>query len=77
MSAIWMRAHELGQPLTCTDDGVCREWGRSVEFLTTSRRGERFVSTIASLQYSMPVHAIDAAVELTGLGVQLQCAQSD
>ena len=61
MSATWMRAHELGQPLTLRVIGVS-----SWSVTSASRRSSSaiavaavaLVSTMASLQYSMPVQAI-------------------
>ena len=59
-----MRAHELGQPLTWIDNGRSN-WAAG------PRTGDEaaalpFVSTIANLQNSMPVHAMGAAPELAG-----------
>ena len=57
MSATWVRAHALGQPLTLTVIGTSRSGKRRSSSATRSRA--RFlVSTMASLQNSMPVQAI-------------------
>ena len=57
MSATWIRAQELGQPLMWTLMGESRAPSRRSSSSTT-RAACAFVSTIASLQNSMPVHAI-------------------
>ena len=57
MSATWMRAQALGQPLTLTVIGVSRSGNRRSSSATRSR-ARALVSTIASLQNSMPVQAI-------------------
>ena len=57
MSATWVRAQAFGQPLTLTVIGASRSGKRRSSSATRSRA--RFlVSTIASLQNSMPVQAI-------------------
>ena len=57
MSATWVRAQALGQPLTLTVIGASRSGKRRSSSAT--RSPARFlVSTMASLQNSMPVQAI-------------------
>ena len=57
MSAVWMRAHEFGQPFTLTVIGVSSSGTRSSSSPMRSA-ARALVSTMASLQYSMPVQAI-------------------
>ena len=57
MSAIWMRAQEFGQPLRWTVIGVSSS-GIRCSSSATSVAARSLVSTMASLQNSMPVHAI-------------------
>ena len=57
MSATWVRAQALGQPLTLTVIGTSRSGKRRSSSATRSR-ARALVSTIASLQNSMPVQAI-------------------
>src|SRR6478735_4099601 len=71
MSAVWMRAQELGQPLTLSRIGASSEPSstRSASRVSSSAMASVavcLVSTIASLQYSMPVQAI--VVRRNGLG---------
>ena len=58
MSAIWIRAHEFGQPLTWMRDWRVEVGESLLEVVADHLAREPFVSTMASLQYSMPVHAI-------------------
>ena len=54
-----MRAHELGQPLTCSEMGCGRSMpARRSSSCSTAAAAFTLVSTIASLQNSMPVQAI-------------------
>ena len=57
MSATWVRAQAFGQPLTLTVIGTSRSGNRRSSSATRSR-ARSLVSTIASLQNSMPVQAI-------------------
>src|SRR3954447_18291050 len=57
MSATWVRAQAFGQPLTLTVTGVSRS-GKRRSSSSTSAIARCLVSTIASLQNSMPVQAI-------------------
>ena len=57
MSAIWVRAQALGQPLTLTLIGVSRS-GKRRSRVSMRSIARCLVSTIASLQNSMPVQAI-------------------
>ena len=63
MSAVWMRAQELGQPLMCRDR-ACGSWPLSARSArrrsssATAVAAVTLVSTMASLQYSMPVQAM-------------------
>src|SRR6266536_3215568 len=76
MSATWIRAQEFGQPLTFTVIGTSSSGIRSSSS-SISCAAFALVSTIASLQNSMPVQAIvfrrpadrrrDADVELAVL----------
>ena len=69
MSATWVRAQALGQPLTLIEMGVSRS-GKRFSSSVTSRRARSLVSTIASLQNSMPVQAIVARRQLLGRAVR-------
>ena len=57
MSATWIRAHEFGQPLRWTVIGVSISPSR-VSSSSTTRAAWALVSTMASLQNSIPVQAI-------------------
>jgi hypothetical protein len=57
MSATWIRAQELGQPLTWMVSGWLKVGSRSSSS-ATSRVALALVSVMASLQYSIPVQAI-------------------
>jgi hypothetical protein len=64
MSAVWIRAQEFGQPLTLMVIGVSKSGSR---FSSSSMvAGPALVSTIASLQNSMPVQAIVCPPETLG-----------
>ena len=65
MSATWVRAQALGQPLTLTVIGVSRS-GKRCSSSATRSRARSLVSTIASLQNSMPVQAIVERRQLDG-----------
>ena len=59
MSAVWMRAHEFGQPLMCREMGVgISTSARRSSMSSITRAARPLVSTNASLQNSMPVHAM-------------------
>ena len=58
MSATWKRAQEFGQPLTLMVIGVSKSGRRFSSSVPDASRPAVFVSTRASLQNSMPVHAI-------------------
>ena len=57
MSATWKRAHELGQPFTWIRISSSNP-GRRAASSSVSHIARPFVSPIASLQNSMPVHAM-------------------
>ena len=57
MSAIWKRAHEFGQPFTWIRISSSSPGSRAASS-SASHRARPFVSPIASLQNSIPVHAI-------------------
>ena len=70
MSAVWMRAQEFGQPFTCRDSAAGR---RTADFAAkrssssaTAAMVVSLVSTIASLQNSMPVQAIAERRKMLG-----------
>src|ERR687889_391181 len=57
MSATWVRAQAFGQPLLWIEMSASKSRSRSSSRATSSSP-RALVSTIASLQYSMPVQAI-------------------
>ena len=57
MSATWVRAQAFGQPLMWIEMSASKSPSRSSSWATSSSP-RALVSTIASLQYSMPVQAI-------------------
>ena len=69
MSATWVRAQALGQPLTLTVIWVSRS-GKRFSSSATRARERSLVSTIASLQNSMPVQAIVERRQLLGRAVR-------
>ena len=72
-----MRAQELGQPLTCRLIGWSRS--RSARRSSSSRDAAAavaLVSTIASLQYSMPVQAIVPRRKRLGRGAQAELGEA-
>ena len=69
MSATWMRAQELGQPLTLTVSGRLNR-GRRPSSSPTRSLARPLVSTIASLQNSRPVQAIVPRRNDDGVGFE-------
>ena len=65
MSATWVRAQAFGQPLTLTVIGVSRS-GKRCSSSPIRSAARCLVSTIASLQNSMPVQAIVLRRQLDG-----------
>ena len=57
LAATWNRAHELGQPFTWIRTSSSKP-GKRASSSDVSHAARPFVSPIASLQNSMPVHAI-------------------
>ncbi len=78
MSAVWIRAHELGQPLTLIVIGSVNP-GRRRSSSAIRSDARCLVSTIASLQNSMPVHAMVClrnALGVTGRSARASSAAS-
>ena len=67
MSAVWMRAHELGQPFTLIVTGSVKPGSRRSSSVIRSD-ARTLVSTIASLQNSIPVQAIVCLRNTLGFG---------
>ena len=71
MSATWMRAQEFGQPLTLMVSGSSKSGQPPLQLVDQVHGRGALVSTMASLQNSMPVQAIVCRRNVDGLDLQV------